>query len=251
MDLEYNAVSTNRRSQAISLLPDVAAIIILSALLLIIKLLPPFIRPFSTSDMSISHPHVPDIVPTYVAVLVFIALPVVICLAVTRSYISMLAYVRSFGIGALVVDVTTDWIKKTAGRLRPDFLDRCKPLNGTCTGDALLISEGRVSFPSGHSSVSFYGSVFLALWVWYIGCQSLKWRSNKRLVMVVGALLPLLGATYVSISRTQQYVHFPTDVLTGALIGSVGAVLAFLDFWISWKPLERNSIESQNLESAE
>ena len=38
-------------------------------------------------------------------------------------------------------------------------------------------------------------------------------------------LFPLLLASYVAISRTQQYVHHPTDVLAGCLLGVVVAVV--------------------------
>ena len=63
--------------------------------------------------------------------------------------------------------------------LRPDFLSRCQPKYPTnislhsyipgdlgatyCTGDASTVKEGRRSFPSGHSSTSFFMSSFFVV----------------------------------------------------------------------------------------
>ena len=77
----------------------------------------------------------------------------------------------------------TNILKMTIGRPRPDFFFRCWPdlgypkddsvfnvmsgrtQNLDCTGDPKIITEGRKSFPSGHSSFSFavFGFVFLYL----------------------------------------------------------------------------------------
>jgi membrane-associated phospholipid phosphatase len=67
------------------------------------------------------------------------------------------------------------------------------------------------SFPSGHTaaSVALYGSI--AALVIVFGAR-LAWR---RLTITVAILIPLL----VAASRLYRGMHYPTDVLAGALLG--------------------------------
>jgi len=41
----------------------------------------------------------------------------------------------------------------------------------------------------------------------------------------------LVPAIYVGISRTQDYRHFPTDVIGGALIGIITTTLCFVQYF--------------------
>ncbi|XP_028318964.1 phospholipid phosphatase 1 isoform X2 [Gouania willdenowi] len=84
--------------------------------------------------------------------------------------------VGTFLFGAAMSQSLTDIAKYSIGRLRPHFLDVCKPnwslINCTvgsyvetftCSGDAKMVNEGRLSFYSGHSSFSMYCMLFLAV----------------------------------------------------------------------------------------
>jgi len=130
----------------------------------------------------------------------------------------------------------TNIIKFTYGELRPDFLDRCQPnTNLTCTGSESVVKEGRLSFPSGHASISANGLIYLALFLFYelgLGSRSLRTDSEQggssmvflKLSVVIA---PLIGVALVCVSRVVDHRHFPHDVVWGALLGGAIAVGVF------------------------
>ena len=109
-------------------------------------------------------------------------------------------------------------VKNQVGRLRPDFLDRCKLVGGVCTGNAHDIMEGRKSFPSGHTALSFAGLGFLSL---YLAARLSQVRGFGELWKVVVVLTPWFCALFVGLSRIADYWHHWEDVLVGGVIGHV------------------------------
>lgn len=74
------------------------------------------------------------------------------------------------------------------------------------------------SFPSGHASVSFAAATAIFLW-------------NKK-----AGIVALISALLISFSRLYLYVHFPSDVLAGMIIGILCGLLAY---WVHKKFLKR------------
>jgi undecaprenyl-diphosphatase len=66
------------------------------------------------------------------------------------------------------------------------------------------------SFPSGHSSASFASAVAIV--------QYAKYRKQGIAAVIL--------ACCIAISRLYLFVHWPTDVLAGTVLGIVEAVLA-------------------------
>lgn len=121
----------------------------------------------------------------------------------------------------------TDLVKNAVGRPRPDLIARCKPAPGTpdhklvtfevCTEENHhTLHDGWRSFPSGHSSFSFSGLGYLAL---FIAGQCHVFRPRTDLARVLLALAPLLAAALIAISRCEDYRHDVYDVTTGSLLG--------------------------------
>lgn len=92
-------------------------------------------------------------------------------------------------------------IKNTVCRPRPFNID---------TSVHLLIQPPKgYSFPSGHSCVSFAAATVLI----------------KTAVKRIG-IPALTAAVLISFSRLYLYVHFPSDVIIGSLIGAACGILA-------------------------
>ena len=87
-------------------------------------------------------------------------------------------------------------------------------VNGSVSEDMLLIPRpaGKYSFPSGHSLTAFACSVGIYMYT----------REKLNICFIIIAAL-------IAVSRVYLYVHFPTDILAGAVIGSfIGAAAAAL-----------------------
>ena len=202
-------------------------------------------------DLTLTGPYKPDSTVPYTLVLAAMLILPLICFyyllvvnppgnsvnLVVQEYLKYL-----FGMALLLL--ATEVPKMAVGRLRPDFLSRCKPVpvNTTsslwvCSGDASEIKEGRKSFPSGHSSSSFYLMSYLCLYYLnvYVPSKRLQTRSSLAdsssfrsasstpkkisplaLLLIVCAYLV---AALVAISRMQDHKHHPTDVIAGSLLG--------------------------------
>ena len=69
------------------------------------------------------------------------------------------------------------------------------------------------SFPSGHTAaaVCFYGSV----------AAIILWHSRHRWIGVVAAVVSAAVPLIIAGSRVYRGMHYPTDVLAGALLGAI------------------------------
>jgi diacylglycerol diphosphate phosphatase/phosphatidate phosphatase len=190
--------------------------------------------PFHLNDPDISNPHRKCHFPFWLAHLGWYVLPgVIMTLCIFFMRHSERRPSIFFTLVALIVAtrltmITGTLLKMNIGRLRPDFLDRCQPIenyNGwtdesICKGDHYLIERGRKSFPSNHSSTAFCGITFLTLWtIQLFGLN--EWTA-------VHGLLWLLSGISVGLSRVQCFRHFPTDIIGGAVVGTFCSVLSFI-----------------------
>ncbi|GLB41687.1 putative phosphatase [Lyophyllum shimeji] len=209
----------------------------------IVKHLPVYERSFELNDPLISHPHRADTVSSALNSTLALFLPVLV-FAVTgfirgsimEIHHGAIAVCAARGLARLV----TVSGKHALGRLRPDFLARCGWDENLklCTGKPAIILSGRKSFPSGHSSTAFSGMTVLALWTagmtaaWCFSVPTPpRSMRSSRMGRLFLTLIPLSWATFVAISRVQDYRHHKEDVIVGSLIGTVCATICYLIFW--------------------
>lgn len=107
-------------------------------------------------------------------------------------------------------------LKELIARPRPYNLDPEVWLNAGYTYEwpGLIKQSSSWSFPSGHTSTSI-GAAFALL----LAC-----RKKYLAVGIPTFILSLL----VGFSRIYVHVHYPTDVIAGAIVGLVGGVIAWL-----------------------
>lgn len=137
--------------------------------------------------------------------LIWIVLAVVLlCVPGQRAYGVQVALALLFSL--LICNLI---LKNAVGRIRPYELAGITEL--------LVDPPWDASFPSGHTAAGIASATVLLL-----NRHRLRWPA-------------LVLAVLIALSRLYLYVHFPTDVLAGALIGVLCGVLAA----VSWRKLLR------------
>lgn len=93
-------------------------------------------------------------------------------------------------------------LKNICGRIRPCDVN---------TAVQLLIARPRdYSFPSGHTAAAF------------TSVAALYFAGEKRLWKIT-----LIAAVFIAFSRMYLYVHYPTDILGGVIIGIAAGYLGY------------------------
>ncbi|XP_059395809.1 phospholipid phosphatase 1 isoform X1 [Carassius carassius] len=233
------------------ILLDVACLILAGLPLAAFNLvkIKPYQRGFFCNDESISYPFHSSTVTSTVLYTMGFTLPICImiigeCLSVHLNHVKSKSFCNSyvaciykalgtFVFGAAMSQSLTDIAKYSIGRLRPHFLDVCKPdwtkINCTggayiedfnCTGDLTKVNEGRLSFYSGHSSFSMYCMLFLALYL-----QARMQAEWARLLRPTLQFFLIAASIYTGLSRVSDYKHHWSDVLAGLIQGAIVALL--------------------------
>ena len=111
-------------------------------------------------------------------------------------------------IGVLLLILVTDQL---SARIIKEIFHRIRPCNALANVITPLGCNGTFSFPSNHAVNNFAAAVFF-----YKLFPKLKW-------------IVFIAASLVAISRVYIGVHYPSDIIGGAIIGSAfGYIFAIL-----------------------
>lgn len=209
----------------------------------VVKEIPPYEREVDPTDPVINHKHHKNTIGGELNLMLALLVPAAVVVTVGTLRVSALEIhhgLLSLLAGSGLNEAVTEFLKNRVGRLRPDFLTRCKWSDSlqACTGKAKDIMEGRRSFPSGHSSTAFAGMAFLSLFLagllhtWSFS-QPAPARNlfSTKLGRICITLAPIAYATWVAVSRLEDYRHHKEDVIVGSLLGSLSALTAYLIYW--------------------
>ena len=121
----------------------------------------------------------------------------------------MLCFKKSRKCGALVL-LTLAFCYVVGNLGIKNMVARQRPFQQLPGAVLLLIDQpGEYSFPSGHTMHSFAAATMIFL-------------HHKK-----SGLVALLVAAVIAFSRMYLFVHFPTDILGGLMIGGLAAVFVF------------------------
>ncbi|KAI1499915.1 PAP2 superfamily protein [Biscogniauxia marginata] len=217
---------------------------LLTAYLLIQFFVEPFHRMFFINNLNIAFPHAEvERVPVYLNIVYAAFIPLAVLLlynsAARASFHKHHNTILGLAIALILSSFLTDVVKNMVGRPRPDLIARCKPAAGTkpnvlvtidvCTETAHhTLHDGWRSFPSGHSSFSFSGLGYLAL---FLSGQLRIFRDKRDLGRSLICLSPLVGATMIAISRCQDYRHDVYDVCVGSVLGFTVGFWSYRRYW--------------------
>lgn len=223
-------------------------LIVLTALVLFLFLehaIQPFHRMFSLSDETIMFPYTEhERVPVWLLFLYAFVGPATFILSWNliqkkssrNTHVALLALSLSTSLTVFI----TSLIKNGVGRPRPDFIARCDPGPGIgsskglvdvsiCTTQGTMgLDDGFRSFPSGHSSYSFAGLGFLA--IWWAG-QVQLFTYPPRPWKAFTTLTPLILAAMIGVTRTEDYRHHWEDVTVGGVLGVLVAYFCYRQYF--------------------
>ncbi|KAG0582293.1 hypothetical protein M758_3G048400 [Ceratodon purpureus] len=223
-------------------LNDWLLIVIIFVLWILSFLIHPFQRYVGETNFvtqQLRYPYKSNTIPFQVVPVIAVGIPLVVILGIFFKrrnlrdlHHAILGLLTAVALTALITDV----VKIGIGRPRPHFYARCfgsptsppnyDPITGNviCSATANQMKEAYKSFPSGHTSWTFAGLSYLAMYM--AGKLSIFDRKGHSW-KVFPIVLTMLGATFVGVTRIDDYWHHWTDVCTGASIGIVTAYFCY------------------------
>lgn len=127
-------------------------------------------------------------------------------------------------VGVILLIVASD---QTGYRVLKEYFARPRPCDALADVNTPIGCTGTFSFPSNHALNNFAAAVFF-----YRLFPKLKW-------------VLFITATLISVSRVYLGLHYPSDIIGGALIGVLfGYIFSQIALFFEEKLLKKNSEDS-------
>lgn len=272
-------MASGRLGSFLKILTEVALWLAMSVFTLLLSYntigVEPTQRGFFCDDQTIRYPYRDDTVSDALAAILFILVPVILMVIVETSHVvsskerevggqavftktlpaKIYGTVGAFLFATMVTAFITETTKLFAGRLRPNFISVCDPdlSRVNCSLGYVIISDdacssmamkeklldARKSFPSGHASISACGAIYFII---YLQIRFL-WRKQIRIILPILQVGVVCAATFVCVSRVTDNKHHFSDVIAGAILGTVVAILTVR--YLSCLPKYRTRVSYQ------
>ncbi|CAF0856047.1 unnamed protein product [Brachionus calyciflorus] len=233
--------------------------IIFSIFLIVYYKVEPKIQYFTCDESDIFMPYKDDTIPFWAVVLYATIGPIIFIIIIElinakiqpfrknskeklkKFLICFLHGLSLFVLGIVITLLLTEIGKRWVGRLRPHFIDVCKPdltliecsistMKGQvfkpintgdtfCTVDKKIVERARKSFPSGHSSYSWYSMTFLIIYL-----EARLFLLRLRFIKPLIQMTAFIAAFITAMSRISDYHHRESDVIGGIMLGVVIAL---------------------------
>lgn len=211
-------------------------------------------RGFFCDDQSLKYPYIEEYVSWRVVELWGYIVPAIVVLIgdafvpinPQRTFLQRLLNAGNvyvvFLFGMYSTQLIYEWIKKNVARARPHFFAVCQPIydekacfrgqyimDFTCAGNPKLfpdiadrldkVEEVQESFVSGHATFSFSIATFLII---YLNSR-LMWKRipSSNLVLMFVQIGIICTTLYFSITRLVDHHHHASDIIFGAVIGTL------------------------------
>lgn len=154
---------------------------------------------------------------------------------------SLCGFFTSVGLSESV----TCTMKLLVSRPRPNFYALCQfdVSKMQCMAPLHTVREASLSFPSGHSSLSFCAMSFTMYYLLghvamitpssFLNLPgiSIKLQPYKYILQPLCCIVPWSYAFFVACSRIVDKWHHPSDVIAGSLLGVVAATIGYHAFY--------------------
>jgi len=171
----------------------------------------PYHRYLPSNDPEFSYPYDADLVPTWTLIPINIIFPILVFLITFfvfgRNFHDLHNSLLGFAETLVFTLFFTSVFKVFAGEYRPNYFEYV----------SISPKDASMSFPSGHSSMSFCAQLYVSLY--FAGKSKLFTVNGGQLWKVIVAFIPLFAASLIAVSRTRDYHHSFTDILAGSVIG--------------------------------